>query len=159
MKNQLLAQAEQTIEKGVPPDQQEAYQRILIAGMKVLFSQQTHGALVQGLEQSQDPIGDVGKGAVGLIMTLFKESKGTMPAKAMIPAGMALLLNALDYVDSTGIAKIGKPELDHATEVFINTLMPKVGLTPDRMQGLMGQIQGVMADPEKMKQMQQQQGA
>lgn len=152
MKNELLAQAEAKIEASVPEDQQSAYARILIAGMKVLFSQQTHGDMVAKLKESEDPIADTGKGAVGLIVTLHKESKGTMPPKAMIPAGTVLMLNALDYLDSTGIVKIDKPEIDRATEIFLDALMPQMGLTPERTQKLMGSVQGVMADPEKMKQ-------
>jgi hypothetical protein len=155
MKNQLLAQAEANIEKSVPADQQNAYARIMVAGMKVLFSQQTHGVMVEKLQESEDPLSDTGKGAVGLIMTLDKESKGTMrqnQPRAMAAAGAALMLNALDYLDSAGIVKIDKPEIDRATEIFLDALMPNMGLTSEKTQALMGKVQGVMADPEKMKQ-------
>lgn len=154
MKNQLLAQAEATIEKAVPPDMKNAYDRIMVAGMKVLFSEKTHGALIARLKDSEDPLSDTGKGAVGLIMTLYKESKGTMPVGAMIPAGMVLMLNALDYLDGAGVVAIDKPEIDIATEVFIDTLMPQMGLTPEKMEEMTGSVQGVMADQEKMSQYQ-----
>lgn len=152
MQNKLLQQTEETIEKTVSEEDKEAYDRIMVAGMKVLFSQKTHGALIAKLKESENPIEDTGKGAVGLIVTLWNESKGTMPVKAMIPAGLTLMLHALDYLDSTGAVAIDKQELDQATEVFIETLMPQMGLTPERVQELTGGVQEVMADPEKMKQ-------
>lgn len=158
MKNELLQQAEAKVEQTVPPDQQSAYQRIVVAGMKVLYSKQTHDAIIVGLKDSKEPLVDAAKGAVGLVMTLYRESKGTMPVKAMIPASMTLLLQALDYLDSTGILAIGKPEIETATRAFMDTLMPQLGMTPDRTKQMLGQFQGVVKDQGKMQAYKQQMG-
>jgi len=156
--NELIQQAEAKIESGVPADQQNAYQRIVVAGMKALYSKEMHSALIVGLKDSKDPLTDVAKGAVGLILTLYKESKGTMPVRAMIPASMTLLLQGLDYLDKTGMLEIGKDEINQATHTFMDTLMPQLGLTPEKTQQMMGRVQDVMQDEQKMAMYQQQAG-
>ena len=150
----LLQQAEAKVEAGIKPQFKEAYQRIVIAGMKVAFDPSTHGSIVDGLRQSKNPIHDVAVGTVGMLILLSQQSKGTMPVPAMVPAGMTLLINGLDYLEKTNVLKVDANMLGDATNIYITTLMPKIGITPQKMQQIAQQTHGAMNNPQFMAQFQ-----
>lgn len=152
--NPLLQQAEAKVESTIKPNDKDAYQRIVIAGMKVAFDPSTHGSIVDGLQNSKDPIHDVAVGTVGLLILLSQQSKGKMPIPPMVSAGMTLLINGLDYLEKTKVLKVDADMLGNATNIYITTLMPKVGITPQIMQQMAQQTHGAVNNPKFMAQFQ-----
>jgi hypothetical protein len=155
MQNQLIIKAEAGVDQKVPPKDKNAYDRIVLAGMKVLFSKNTHSQIMQGVKEAQDKVTTAADGIVGLMGMLHKESRGTMPVGPMILAGMSLLMQALDFMEQAGMVQVDNAVLDTATQHYIETLLPKIGMTPEKIQAMLGQAQGIMADPEKMAQYKQ----
>jgi len=151
--NTLIKQAEEKIEQGLKEGVREPYMKIVVAGMKVMLKGGPDGLLAK-LKGSQDPISDCVKGALGLVEMLRRSAKGAMPADAMIPATMTLALQGLDFAEKLGLLKVGKAELDQATQLFVETVLPHMGITPQKMQQMTDQVHGVMQDPEKMSQLQ-----
>jgi hypothetical protein len=147
--NPLLKQAEQYIENNLKPELRNDYMKIVIAGLKVGLDK-GKDSILASLHQSRDPITDCVKGAIGVIGLLKRRAKGTMPVKAMIPAAATLMLQALDYADKAGIVTVGKDELDQATQLFTETILPFVGVSHDQMAKLTQQVHGIMGDPAKM---------
>ena len=121
LNNKLLQVAELKIERNLTPQNRANYMKVVVAGMNVLLRGGPKSILAK-LKGRQDPVSDCAIGAVNLVLILRKESKGVMPLKAMIPAGMTLMLKALDFANSLGQVKIGTAELDRATHIFTNTL-------------------------------------
>jgi hypothetical protein len=117
--NKVLAAAEAKVEAGLLPQTREAYDKIVVAGMRAGLSGGLDGILA-GLRQSQDPINACARGAVNLVVMLHRQSRGTMPPQAMIPAAMTLMLKALDFADRARIVKVGNDELAKATRLFAN---------------------------------------
>lgn len=150
LKNQLLQQAQETVEKTVKD--RAAYDKIVAAGTKVIYDKATFTELIKGLEDSNDPALEVAEGIVGVLGVLYKHSRKTMPFTPMISAGMTLLIDALDFLEQSGMAKIDKETLAKSTTMFMNSLLSKMGLTPDKMEGMLSQVRATMEDPEKMKQ-------
>ena len=81
-----------------------------------------------------------------------------MPVEAMIPGAMDLVLHGLDYLDKSGIMKIGSAELDRATQMFAETIMSRLGVTPEKVQQLTAATHEVMQDPAKVTEMKQRMG-
>lgn len=158
MQNPLIIKTSENIEKGVKPQDRQAYDKIVMAGKKVMYSQQTHQELMQGLDQEPNKIKAVAEGIVGVLGMLFKQSRNTMPVTPMIQAGMTLMLDALDFLEQAGMIQVREAELDAATKSYMDAIMPKVGITPQMMQGVLSKTQGVMQDPQRMAQVQQSAG-
>lgn len=156
--NQLIQQAKAKIEQAVKPDQQDAYQRIVTAGKKVMFSKEMNAQLLAGLNDAQDRIKTTVDGVIGIVGLLFKQSRNTMPPAPMVLAGQTLLLEALDFLEQAQMVQVTPETLGTATQIYLNTMMPKIGLTPERMQGVLSQTQGVMQDPQKAAHIKQQMG-
>jgi len=117
----------------VSPELKEPYQRVLLAGMKVLFDPQTHELALKQLE-GPGPIAErLGKGIAGLMLTLFKESNRTMPPQLLIPAGTALLVRAADFLEQGGAEQVGNAEVAQAMVVMTDSLMAAFGLDPNKV--------------------------
>lgn len=158
MKNPMIIKAEAAVDAKVSAADKQAYDKIVLAGMKVMFSKETHGELLKGLQESQEPLKTAVEGIIAIIGILFKESRNTMPVGPMILAGQSLLMEALDFMDEAGMIQVTPDMLGQATQMYIETLLPKIGLTPERMKSITAKAQGIMSDPQKMAQFKQAHG-
>lgn len=153
----ILEAAEQKVESQLTPDTRESYLKIVVAGMKAGMANGPNSILA-GLTKSKDPIADCAKGAIGLVLILKHQAQGIMPVKAMVPAGMTLMLKALAFADRTGIVKVGSEELVRATNIFKDTFLAKFGVTPPMLQHAMTKAHALTQDPVAMEQMKRKAG-
>jgi len=134
----------------MPPDLQKAYDRTVIAGMKVMFSKESHRVMLAEI-QKPGPLGDrLGKGISGLMLLLFKESNKTMPPSVMIPAGVKLLMEAVDFLRKSGLEKPTNADIASGIQLMITTLLQKFGVAPDKLAQLLDQYsnQNIPAAPQ-----------
>lgn len=131
----------ETIKKNInmPPELQEAYERVVIAGMKVMFSKESHKLMLDELRK-EGPLGQkLGMGIAGLMLLLFKESNQTMPPQVIIPAGVNLLSRAADFIRKSELEKITNADIGEAMEVMISTILQKFGVGPEQMEQMLNQ--------------------
>lgn len=123
----------------VPPDLQNAYERVVVAGMKVMFSKQTHGIMLKEI-QTPGPVPErLGKGVAGLMLTLFMQSNKTMPPQVIIPAGVYLLAQAADFVEQTGLMQVSDKDIGDGIEVMISIILEKFGAQPGQIEQMLSQ--------------------
>lgn len=123
----------------MPPELQEAYERVVIAGMKVMFSKESHRAMLQEIQRSGPLDQRLGKGIAGLMLMLFKESNNTMPPAVVIPAGVNLLMEAVDFLRKSGLEKPTNADIGGGIEIMISTILEKFGVAPDKMAQMLNQ--------------------
>lgn len=157
LNNKVLQAAEQKIEDNLLPANHADYMKVVVAGMHAGLANGPKSILA-GIRNSSDPVNDCAKGAVNLAMLLRKQSRGTMPLKAMIPAAMTLMLHALDFVDKSGMKKIGTPELVEATHTFANFMFKQIGLSPQMLQKAHESVTAVTNDPAHLEAMKRKAG-
>lgn len=149
LSNPLLQQTEAQVETGIEPETRANYDKIVVAGMHAALDKGPNSILAS-LKQSQDPVSDAAKGAVSLVVILRKDAKGVMPLKAMVPAAMTLMLKALDFIDRSGIAKIGNEELVRATHIFTDTMFARMGISKGSLERAATRVHQITQDPEAM---------
>ena len=121
------------------PEFQEAYERVVVAGMKVMFSKESHKLMLDEL-QKEGPVGQkLGMGVAGLMLLLFKESNQTIPPQVIVPAGVELLMQAADFIRNTKMEKITNADIGEAMEVMISTILQKFGVGPEEMAQMLNQ--------------------
>lgn len=152
LQDNVLAAAEQKIETNLTPQNRANYLKIVTAGMKVAMEKGPAGILAS-LRNSKDPINDCAIGAINLCLLMRKQSRGTMPVKAMVPAAMTLMLHALDFANKAGIAKVGNDELVQATHIFTNHVFKAFGITPQMLHTAATNVHSIIQDPAKMQAM------
>lgn len=151
IQNPLLRQVEAKVETSVGKGQnREDWLKVVVAGMRAGLANGPQGILAS-MKGRPDPVRDCAVGAVNLVLYLRQISRGTMPVRAIIPAATTLMLQALDFADSAGIAKIGKQELARATHIFTNTMFQAFGITSQMLNRAASDVQGL--DPGKLEAM------
>jgi len=158
LQNKLLEAAEQKIESSLTPETRPNYLRIVVAGMKAA-AEGGPQSIIASLKASKNPIHDAVVGAINLVLMMSRQSRGTMPVKALVPAAMTLMLHALDFAERIGLVKIGNTELVQATHLFTNALFQRLKITPTMLHGAIRNVHGITQDPAKMELINRQLGA
>ena len=123
----------------MPPELQEAYDRVVIAGMKVMFSEESHKMLLQFMEGEGTPPEKLGKGIAGLMLILFKESNETIPPQVIIPAAVQLLMRAADFAKKSGMEDITNEDIAGGIELMIAIVLEKFGVDPTQFKQMLDQ--------------------
>lgn len=150
LNNNVLKAAEQRIESSLTSQNKADYLKIVVAGMSVAIQGGPNSILAK-LKDSKNPISDCAMGAINLCLLMRKQSRGTMPERAMVPAAMTLMLHALDFADKAGIVKVGTDQLVQATHIFTNDLFKKFGISQQMIQTAAGKVHALTQDPVQME--------
>lgn len=130
MNKQLEAIVAQVTAK-IDPKFKSSFERIVLAGKKVMYSEQTQDMVKSQLMSHKDPATVAGEGVAKLYMILMHESQNTINVKAAIPASMILLCDALDFMESVGAVKITPQVIASATKICTASVMKVLGVTPE----------------------------
>lgn len=148
----VLQAAETKVEQGLIPEVRANYHKIVVAGMALAMEHGDQGILYS-LKNSKNPIHDCAKGAVNLVLILRRQAKGVMPLKAMVPAGMTLMIKALDFVDKSKIMPIDNATLVKATHIFTNEMFGAFKISPQMLHHAADKVHGMTQDPATMDKM------
>lgn len=128
------------------PPKQQALDRIVVAGMKVMFSPQTHKMMLQELDAPSDIVTKLAEGITKLMIMLVRHSNGTMPGDLIIPAGGVLLAKVCEFLNKTG-EPVSEDQFRQAITQMTHLILKVVG-APDAMTSkLQGQPDQSMAQP------------
>lgn len=116
----------------VPKNLQEAFARVVQAGMKVMFSEQTHELLLQQLNQEGEIGDNIGQGMAGMMLLLYQKSNQTMPPEIIVPAGVFLMMQGADFLEKVTQQDLTPAILAQAMQVMIDTLLDKFGVQKDQ---------------------------
>lgn len=89
----------------VPPELKQAYEKVIAAGMKLMFEDDSmFQTMVQNLEAENDKSIDqkISDGIIGLMLAMFKKSGGKMPGAVIIPAAVYLLMQVIEFIQKSG---------------------------------------------------------
>lgn len=103
-KKNFTAQSEkyiQAIYEKISPQDKESVERVVIAGQKLMFSEQTHKYMLEALQKEGDLADKLSVGMIQLVILLLQQAKGNIPPNVMLPAASILLVKACQYVEQT----------------------------------------------------------
>lgn len=124
----------------IPPELQEAYDRVVVAGMKIMFSKETHRIMLKEMQKEGPVAQRLGTGIAGLMLIMVKESNDTMPPQIIIPAGIELMMQAVDFMKKTGMANPTNEEIGQGMQIMITTILEKFGVDPARFEQMLNQF-------------------
>lgn len=127
---------ESAIRDDVKPEFRTDYDRIVLAGMKVMFDPATSQIAMEQI-QGDDKPEDIGRACVDLLMLLYQQSRGTMPQEAGIHAGAALCAHALEFAAKAGMGvTFDSDTYARTVKAYSAYLMKKLGFTPGNLEQL-----------------------
>lgn len=148
--NAILQQIEQGIQAKVDPAKMNDFQRIVTAGLKIMYDPKTHPLMVRQLSKQGDPADIAGDGAASLVALIYKESKHTMPIKEGVLASQIWLCEGLDFMAQSGKIQITNDLVARATKSLMAHILQLFKIDPRRVNqaALAGQAaQGQSAKP------------
>lgn len=123
----------------LPSNLQNAYDRVVLAGMKVMFDKQTHQMMLDEMNKPGAIDDKLSQGIIGLMLMLWKQSNQTMPPQVIIPAAIELLMQAADFVEKSKTAQITDQDISAALQKAVFGIMQEFGIDPDRAMNTMQQ--------------------
>lgn len=128
------------------PEEQAAYERVVLAGMKVLYSQETHQNIVQMLGQGEPA--EAMATAVTIVMSQLDErSGGKIPEVVIFPAAAELLGQVAEIAEAAKVAQVDDRVVARAMQILVVKLADQYGIDPADAQAL---VQSV--EPEQLQQ-------
>lgn len=122
----------------IPADLKDAYRRLVTAGVNIMFQKQTSDMMIKTIKAPGDLGKNVGEGAAGLVMLLYRQAKDA-PPKLMVPVGMEFVLQAYEFIEKTNIVAYTKENLGVSVKVMIETVLKSTGANMDKLNEMMGQ--------------------
>ena len=124
--------------------------KIVLAGRKVMFSEQSHQMFLDQVDAPGDMAQKLGKGVAGLMALLWQESRQSIPPKLLIPAGMVLVGVAAEFLNKGGMEVTDK-DIAGGMEEMVDSIMTAAGVDTGRMSEMGGRSAGdagKMAQPD-----------
>jgi hypothetical protein len=128
--------------QSIPTNFQEAFAKVVTAGMKVMFSEETHDLMIDQLNQEGDVGQIAGESIAGLMLLLFQKSNETMPIEVIIPSGVYLLGEAADFIEKVTQVEMTPDIIATATQVMMEQIATKFGVDPSKLLAAAEQAKG-----------------
>lgn len=135
--NPMLEKAEQAIQAKLAPKLQEPFQRVIHAGLTIMYSPQLAQQRQQRIASGTNPAQDAAQGAARLVSNLFQQSGKTLPLPLIVPAVMMFAFEYLDLVCKAGKAQITPDLISSTTTAVGDAVMPLFRITPDKLHQIM----------------------
>jgi len=124
--------------------------KIVLAGKKVMFSEQSHKMFLEQLDGPGTIAQKLGQGVAGLMALLWQESRQSLPPQLLIPGGMVLVAVAADFLRKGGM-EVADEDVAGGIEAMVTALLQAGGVDPDKMAEIGargGKTDGTMPAPE-----------
>lgn len=101
---------------------------IIDEGKQLMFGPESHSQIMGMLEGSQNIGQDLGNGAFDAMSMILKSMAEEKPeeeidGKSILPAGVALISLALEFVNEAGMAPVSDETFEEATHIFSTRMM------------------------------------
>lgn len=142
----------EAIRAGLHLDPKQAAQldRMVLAGKKVMFSEQSHKMFLEQLDAPGTVAQKLGQGVAGLMGLLWQESRQSLPPQLLIPAGMVLVAVAADFLRQGGM-DVTDEDVAGGIEALVTALLQAGGVDPEKMAEIGargGKTDGTMLAPK-----------
>lgn len=134
----MLAQAEQGIQNKVKPELKASLDKVVQAGLTILYAPKLTDQRNQMIANSQDPAKDAAQGAARMVSNLYQQSGQKMPTDLIVPAAMLFAFEWLDLVSKAGKVQITPDLIARTTRDVGSAVLPMFGVTPDKLTQLQG---------------------
>lgn len=109
------------------PKLKDAYQRVVVAGMKVLYSPQTRQMLITGLRGDGPVAEKVASQIAGVMKTLDMQAGMKIPKQILAPAAITLMMDLFKLLDAAKI-KYAPEDVSTASGLLVKLLVQEYTL-------------------------------
>lgn len=128
----LAKQAEQPVEQPVeqaePMEQQDSYERVVLAAMKIIHSEEASEPLLKMLQsQAQNPGRGLAMVAHQVIVQIDEKSGGTIEEDLIVPASEEILVLVMEFAEAANVFPIDEQVQRQAEDELVRLLSETYG--------------------------------
>lgn len=121
------------------PEQEEAYERFMLAASRVLYEKGYAEDVVQALKAAESLDKGMADLTYELVAELDTKSKGILPDELIAPAALDILGEIAEVAKAAGATIAGR-EIASAAVAMIERYLTENGASPEDLQALLGSI-------------------
>ena len=125
----------------IPPEAKDAVQRVVAAGMKVMFNPEMRQELMEQVDSPAPVPQKLAEAVTGLMLTLDKQSQGGIPIAAIFPAGMELMAEGAGVLQAAG-QPVSQEDFNEAARMMFVLMGRKLGASDEDLMGAAEQAAG-----------------
>lgn len=133
----ILKELRDKIEAKIPANLKDDYLRIVVAGTKIIVSEQTHQMAVKAFQEALKKIGDpvkaVANSTLTLISIIYRESRGKMSFPAATPAAVVLMCHVFELAEKMGLVQITPEIVGQGVKLVGAGVLKLFGVTTDQL--------------------------
>ena len=112
----------------MPPEMRDAYQRVVVAGKKMMYAPETAEAIHGIILDDKIPMANkLGEGVANLVVMMDNQGNGTIPKDVLVPVGVTLMFEAADYLFEVGM-EVTEKDLSDAMEMMVYSIFEAYGV-------------------------------
>jgi hypothetical protein len=124
-------------EEQATPEEQQAYDQVVMAGAKMLYDEKTHQSIMELLQGAKNTPARAIASAVMLVIQKLKDaSKDSIPAPVVLPAAAEIAQLVAELAQKAGFFKVSDAVMQSAGQIFIPQVAELYGVNEEELQAL-----------------------
>lgn len=125
---QPAAQPTQTAQPVNHDEVMNRVNKVVMAAQRIMYGDKTSKTFMKQLQTAgKTPEERAGMAAAGLIGMLMQQANGKMDPRALVPAGVILVADIMDFIAQTEGDEFGEEENNEAIKIFLEQLTQAAG--------------------------------
>ena len=132
----VLQQIVTNIEQHVPQQFKDEFDRIVLAGKKILFDPKFHQnmQLVKDPQSRQNPVDTISTGVTGLMWLLYMQSGKKLSTTPLIMAGAVFMADVFDFASRAYNVPDDNDTIAETWKMTCQKMFQKLGVKPEDLQ-------------------------
>jgi len=137
----------------MPKEMQDGFERVVLAGKKILYSNETREMVDKFLNSDAEVAEKLGLGVANVMILIDNKANGNIPKEVIIPAATVLLFDAADFLRKTG-EKVTAQDIGMAYEMMFFAIFEAYGMAPDQVEQVFDKMGAEGQEPQPEEEMQ-----
>lgn len=122
------------IMNSAPPDMRSKIERMVVAGRKIVYDQETAPMLMEQFQNMRGSDADrLAQGTAAIMGLIAENSKGPFPADAATPAAVVLMMDIGDFMEQAGVIDFNDQMIGEAVQELSGYMLKKLGIGPEEL--------------------------
>jgi len=106
--------------------------KMVIAAQQIMYGDKTSAMFMKQLQTAgKTPEERAGNAAAGVMALLMQHTDGKIDPRTIVPAGVIIVADMMDFIGQTEGQKFGEEENNEAIKIFLEKLTQAAGGQPD----------------------------
>lgn len=123
------------------PEEQQAYDKVVLAALQFIHDEKTHPAVVKSLKDlAADPAAAIGTTAFNILIALDEKSGGQIPGEVLVPAALEIMNEVAELARAMKLFQVDEALLAKGVQNMVALAIERGVISPEDVEALMGEM-------------------